>query len=79
MMLKLGNRDYTCYEENEHNYLKYHIAYAFFGPPKSIQGEDVENFNFQPNLDIYEKKQIKFVQEVYKKIVKHSSKLQNCP
>lgn len=40
MMLNLGDRDYDCYEPDQHEYLKYKIVYAFYGPPQEAQQEN---------------------------------------
>lgn len=75
MMINLGNRDYDSYERNEHHYLKYKIAYAFYGPPQQLsEDNNVEEFNFQTSFNLYEPDQKKHIQETYEKIIKHNSK-----
>lgn len=75
MASNFGDRDYDSFEADEHNYLKYKIAFAFYGPPNEDQHEssDFENFNFDANIRVYDEKQVKFVEEAYEKILKHNS------
>lgn len=76
LAINLGNRDYDCYEANEHKYLKYKIAFAFFGPPEDDKEKTstFTNFDFNADIKIYNAKQVKFIEEAYEKILKHNSK-----
>lgn len=57
---RLGDRDYDCFEYDEHGYLREKIGFATFGPPQSENG--------------YDKKQKKSIEETYKRIRLHNSK-----
>ncbi|KAF2896019.1 hypothetical protein ILUMI_10166 [Ignelater luminosus] len=57
---RLGDRDYDCFEYNEHEHLKSKIGFAKFGPPQSEEG--------------YYEKQNKSIEETYKQICTYNNK-----
>jgi len=38
MFDQLGDRDYDCFEPDQHEYLKDKIGFALYGPPKTVNG-----------------------------------------
>lgn len=64
MLDQLGDRDYDCFESNEHEFLKKKIGFALYGPPKENEGN-------------YSQDQQKDVETLYVKIVKHNGKFQD--
>lgn len=61
----LGDRDYDAFEEHEHVYLKEKIAFAFYGPPQSIDGINKVTYSM---VDGYDAKQKRKIEAAYKKI-----------
>lgn len=56
----LGDRDYDCFDFDEHNELKMKIGYSFFGMPSLESG--------------YDARQDKLIERIYNTIVEQSSK-----
>lgn len=63
----LGDRDYDCFEKCDHEYLKEKIAFAFFGPPQSIENCNTKN-STDSILQYYTDKQRQKVTTTYNKI-----------
>lgn len=60
----LGDRDYDAFEKHEHVYLKEKIAFAFYGPPQSVDGINATS----SMVDGYDEKQKRKIEAAYNKI-----------
>lgn len=64
MMVRLRNRDYDSFEEDQHKHLETKIGYAFYGPPQTLNG--------------YDERHKTFIDKAILQILKHNSKYINC-